>query len=399
MRPVPAEGLAALVGSRRDKVTVHSWLAGEVIAQDLPVSEWAIGWDATRQVQAQMSLTISDKDGDLAPWALDDPLGVGGPRLQVIYSIGGTSATVDLGWFRITRADPAESWRVYTSDDPDSPLFGRVEWVSGGASIPVEADDLTKLIVRDKLLAPSSPTPGATVLSEVRRLLSGIVPVTVAPGVVDAPVTGSVVYERERLDAVEDLLARISTTHRMTGDGQFEVVPSGPQDPVWTVAGGREGALVQVQRSQNIDDLYNAVVSEGTDANTSLPVSAVALEVSGPLRWDGPHGHQPMFQSSPLIDSQAEAQTDAQTTLAGRVADRTVDLPVTCLPHPGLQPWDWVQIAVPVAGDAPALLVGQVVAMNLRGSTAGVSPMTLQLRCKFEDVQVVAARVRALRRG
>lgn len=390
MRTVPTAGLGALTGSRAgDKITVHAWLGGQVVATDLPVAEWTMSWDDA-QVQGALSLTIADVDGALAPWAVDDPLGVGGPRLQVIYTIGGTGVTVDIGSYRITRNNPAESWRVYASDDPDSPFYGRIEWVSGGAVIPVEAEDLTRVVVGDKLLAPSSPAFGATILSEVRRLLAGIVPVTVAGGVVDAPVATTVVFERERMDAVDDLLARISAVHRMTGDGQLEIVPAGPQAAVWSIVGGDEGALVSVQRSQSIERLYNGAVSDGTDATTSLPVRGMVFEGSGPLRWDGPHGHWPIAHSSPLITSQLAADHDAAASLASRVSTRTIDLQVTCLPHPGLQMWDWVQVANPIIAGAPVPLVGQVVAMNLRGSSAGVAPMTLTVRCPFEDVQAVA---------
>lgn len=396
MRPMTDAALAALTGSRTgDGLRVHAWLDGRVVAQDLPVADWSLAWDLDRQVQGQLSCTFVDVDGTLAPWAVDDPLGVGGPRLQAIYTVGGTSETVDVGWFQTTGSDPVESWQVRTleSQDPDAPFGQRVEWTSGGASIPVEGADLTQVVVDDRLLAPSSPAAGATVLSEVRRLLQGVVPVTVAAGVTDAPVATSVVFERERMDAVEDLLGRIDAAARMTGDGQLEVYPTARTAPVWVVAGGDEGVLVQVRRSQRRAGLYNGVVSEGRDATTSLPVRGIALEGTGPLRWEGPHWRVPMFHSSPLITSQAMADADAATTLANRTAQRSVDLDVTCLPHPGLQVGDWVQVACPIIGGQPYPLVGKVAAIRMRGNAGGVSPMTMTVRCAFAEVQAVASAV------
>lgn len=399
MRPMTDAALAALTGSRSgDGVRVHVWLDGRTVAENLPVSDWSLTWNLARQVQGQWSCTVTDVDGTLAPWAIDDPLGVGGPRMQVIYGIGGTNETVDIGWYRTVQSDPAESWRVYTlpSAQPDARFGERVVWVSGGASIPVQGDDLTRVVVDDRLLAPSSPAAGATVLSEVRRLMTGIMPVTVTDGVVDAAVPSSVVFERERMDAIEDLLARIDAAARMTGDGQLEVYPTAKTDPVWSVVGGDGGALVSVQRSQSAEGLYNAVVSEGTDSTTKLTVRGTALEDTGPLRWQGPMWRVPMFRSSPLIETQAAATADARTTLAGRVSSRQVTLNVTCLPHPGLQVGDWVQVACPLVDDEPYPLVGQVTSMTLRGSAEGVSPMTMKVACAFEDVQAVA---RAARRG
>src|SRR6478735_4021452 len=158
--------LAALTGSRAgDGVRVHAWLDGRVVAQDLPVGDWTLSWDLDRQVQGQVTCTVADVEGLLTPWAVDDPLGVGGPRLQLIYTVGGTAETVDVGWYQNTGNDPVESWQVreLESQDPDAPFGQRVVWMSGGAVIPVEADDLTRVIADDRLLAPSSPAAGATV--------------------------------------------------------------------------------------------------------------------------------------------------------------------------------------------------------------------------------------------
>lgn len=384
MRSMSEMALGALSGSRiGERVIAHVWYDGRVVAPDLPISSWSLTSDGSRQVQTQVSLSVADVDGALAPWAVDDPLGVGGARVQLIYDLG-HGETVDLGWFRLTESDAAENWT----------LRNGAVWVSGGASISVSADDLTKVVVADRLLAPESPGAGATVISEVRRLLAGSIPVTVAVGVRDKPVAPSVVYERERMDAVEDLLATISCAHRMTGDGQFEVYPTTLGAPVWEVAGGDDGVLISVQRSQSVSGMYNAAVSEGATEDGRQLIGR-AFETSGPLRWEGPHGRVPVFHSATgILTTQAAVDADAKTRLSSTVSGRTVDLQVTCLPHPGLQPGDVVRVACPTIDGSEYPLDGVVRSTSMRGSAAGVSPMTLVVRCSYEAVQAVSAAIR-----
>lgn len=394
MRAMSEAALSALTGSRDgERLIAHVWYDGTVVAPDVPVSDWSITSDGSRQVRTQVSLTVADPDGKLAPWGVDDPLGVGGARAQLIYALTETE-TVDLGYYRITTSDPAENWTLKRIVDPETGEEKQQVWVSGGAQIPVGADDLTAIAVADRLLAPESPKAGATVLSEVRRLLSGIMPVTVAAGVTDRAVATSTVFERERMDAVEDLLAMISCTHRMTGDGQLEVVPNAPGSPVWEVAGGDDGVMVSLRRSQSADGLYNGAVSEGATPDGRQLIGR-AFEATGPLRWDGPHGRRPVFHAATgILTTQAAVDADAISVLAGRLRGRTVDLAVTCLPHPGLQCGDVVTVASPTVTGTEMPLHGIVRKTSLRGSAAGPSPMTMTVECRYEDVQAVAAAIR-----
>lgn len=390
MRAMSEAALSALTGSRAgERLICHVWYDGQVVAPDIDVSDWSITSDGARQVRTQVSLTVTDPDGTLAPWGVDDPLGVGGARLQLIYALTETE-TVDLGYFRITTSDPAENWTLHAAGS-------RTVWVSGGAQIPVGADDLTVIAVADRLLAPESPKTGSTVLSEVRRLLLGIMPVTVAAGVADRSVPTTTVFERERMDAVEDLLAMISCTHRMTGDGQLEVVSNVPGPPVWEIAGGDDGVMVSLRRSQSADGLYNGAVSEGATPDGRQLIGR-AFETTGPLRWNGPHGRRPVFHAATgILTTQAAVDADAVSVLAGRLRGRTVDLAVTCLPHPGLQCGDVVTVASPTVTGAEIALAGIVRKTSLRGSAAGPSPMTMTVECRYEDVQAVAAAIRRAR--
>lgn len=389
MRYMSETALSALSGSRSgERLVAHVWYDGLLVAPDLDVTDWTLNSDGARQVRTQVSLTVADPDGALAPWGVDDPLGVGGSKIQLVYVLSATES-VDLGWFRLSGSEPAENWMLKNAGT-------RVVWVSGGASIPVQADDLTAVAVADRLLAPQSPAQGATVLSEVKRLMQGIAPVTVHPDVVDRGVSAALVIKRERMDAIEDLLTSISATHRMSGDGQLEVYPSAPGESVWEVAGGDDGVMVSIRRSQSSSDLYNAAVSEGATPDGRQLIGR-AFETSGPLRWEGPHWRRPVFYSSPMLTTQAQVNADAKRLLSSQLQGRTVDLQVTCLPHPGLQPGDVVTVASPTVTGAEMALTGAVRTINLRGGAGGPSPMTMTVECAYEDVQAVAAAIRRAR--
>lgn len=394
MLPMSESALSALTGSRvGERMIAHVWYDGQVVERDVALSDWSVQADGSRQVRTQVSLTVTDPDGRLAPWAVDDALGVGGSRVQLVYALS-PAETVDRGWFRIGSSAPVENWSLTRITDPVTGAEQHRVWVSGGAQIPIQADDLTTIAVADRLLAPQSPAPGSTVLGEVRRLLTGIMPVTVVDGVSDRPVSSSVVLERERMDAVEDLLDLIGCTHRMTGDGQLQVYPVTPGAPVWEVAGGEDGVLISVRRSQSASDLYNGAVSEGATPD-GLQLIGRAFETTGPLRWEGPHWRRPVFHSATgLLTTQAMVDADAQTTLRSRLRGRTVTLEVTCLLHPGIQPGDAVTVLSPTVTGLDMALVGTVRSTSMRGTAAGPSPMTMSVECAYEDVQAVAAAIR-----
>lgn len=395
MRQIDQNTLNALSGSRAgDGITVYVWYGGRLAHPDpLPVSSWGFSWDRTRQVQT-FDMTVADKDGSLAPWLLEDPLGVGGSRLQVRYNVG-SAGSINMGWYRVTGSSPDERWHSYVIDEagrvnPDSPIpAGKKHvMVSGGSTISVQADDLAAVVKNDRLLAPESPQGASpTVVSEVRRLVGDTLPVVVAAGVVDRSVNKTLVYERDRLDAVQALCKSISCDYRLNGDGQLEIYPVTKQDPVATLRGGPEGLLVKVDREQKIDGLYNVFVVDGTA--TDRPVRSVAQITSGPLRVGGPHGRVPTFYESNLIETQAQAEAYAQQMMNTHLAGLTVDLKVTCLPVPHVQQGDWVQVGNPVVGGNQANLAGMVKSVSQPSNGTVPGPCTVVVECAYTDVQTV----------
>jgi hypothetical protein len=395
LRQIDANTLKALSGSRAGEgLTVYVWYGGKLAYPDpLPINSAGFSWDRGRQVQT-MDLSVADRDGKLAPWLLEDPLGVGGSRLQVRYNVGGASP-VNVGWYRITRSKPSERWHSYIIDEagrvnPDSPIptGKKLAIVTGGAVINLNADDLGVLLKRNRLLAPESPlgsTP--TVVGEIRRLVGMTMPVVLASGVVDRNVNTTLIYERDRLDAIQSLCKSISCDFRMNGDGQLEVYPLAAQTPAVILRGGPEGLLVDVNREQNIEGLYNTFVVDGTA--TDRPVRSIAQVTTGPLSIYGEHGIAPTFYESNMIETQEQADDYAKKMMTTHLEGLTVEVLVTCLPLPHLQQGDWVQVGNPVVNGQEVSLVGMVKAISLRFNGTVPGPMQVTVECSYNDVQTV----------
>lgn len=382
MRQLTQRMLDAISGSAPDaRVTVSAWYDGALKETDLEVSTWGVTWDGSDRnlIQGKLSITVADPTGRLAPWGFDEPLSVAGSQLLMSFRCG--DEAVDLGWFAVAENNPTEQWRV---------VGPHLQWVSGGASIPVSADDLTLLVQDDPFIAPEAPPSSATVVSEVQRLLAGTCPVVFAPGVVDASVP-SMIYKDDRLAVIQDLVMSINCRYRMTGSGSLEVYPITKTAPVWTIQGRQGGALVSINRKQSRADLINGVVSTSTDPSSEI--RALATVPSGTLRWDGPFRRK-IARHNAIADTLAGVQLDAQTYLDNTALIKTLPLTVMCTPHPGIQIGDWVRVAQPVINGSEYPLDGMVTNVQMGGSKAGVDPMRLTVQCALDDVQAVGLAAR-----
>lgn len=397
MRWIDPNTRAALTGSRSaDKLLVFAWYDGQLLYPDpLPVTSWSFSWDEGRQIQT-LGVSMADTEADRMPWLLEDPLGVAGTRLQCIYQVGG-AGPVSMGEYRVTGSAPDEQWRSYVIKDrgfvgPGSaiPAGKRQVMVSSGASLDLDSEDLAVEASISRLLAPESPQGTApTILSEISRLMDGIVPVVAIGWVVDQPVNKTLIYEEDRLDAVQDLAKRIGCNFRFNGDGQMEIYPLTQHGETIVLRGGEDGMLISVGRSQRMDGLYNMFIADGTATvrGQEVPVRGIATIESGPLRYGGPHGKYPKFYESTMITTQAQANSYALEMRDTQLAGLTQDLQVTCLPDPSIQVGDWVQVATYLVGLKELRLLGRVTQMSLQSAGTSVGPMSLTVTCSYTEVQ------------
>ncbi|AYN58775.1 minor tail protein [Arthrobacter phage Polka] len=417
MLPIEPNTVEALTGSRSgDKLEVFAWYDGQLMTPDgLPTSDWSLSWDGSdsKQVQGVLELQVEDPDGTISPWLWDDPLSVGGAELMCRYIVGGTTEVINRGWFRITENAPKESWfsRVVREDgysEPGSRVRAghRLVMVSGGAVVPVTAEDLTVRLALDEFLSPEQPE-GAdpTALGELARIVGDAVPLDIAEDVEDVAVPKTLTYEGPKIDAVMDLAGRCGAAVRMGGDGELQVYVKSSV-PVWTVAGGDDGALINIDRSNKADILANIGIVRGEAKQTNdngeqsaLPLVGVAQVLDGPLRVGGPHGRIPRRLDSSLLTTQAQVDAAAESLITNYLSSLTIDLEVTCLPHPALQIGDYVTVTQPVVEGRLMPITGEVVGMRLRSAGSTVANMTLTVRCSAAQVQDLRRQLRRLAGG
>jgi len=364
----PADQVAAEIAGTTigDRLIVTAWRGGNLVAGPLNLVAWTMDWDATRSVQGQATFTIADPDGLLAPWALTDPLAPAGTRLHVEYELGISGTRIPLGVWRIRKADPQETWRTYRHGDQRLRIIG-------GGQITLTADEETCSLLMDRL------DPGARVpkenrpLSEVAYLASEYLATSLAPGVTDTKaIPPSLVYEEDRLGAIEDLLQIAGCAHRMTGEGNLEILPEIGTNTGWIIDGGEEGALINLTRSLSDEGLYNAAISTGTGPDQT-PLLGRAYLTSGPLTRGGPFGTVPIFHQGIATD-QPGITRDAETLLSNRQTKGEVELQIECLAHPAIQPHDLVTIvAATTAGESP--IKGRVVTMSLVSANTEAGPV------------------------
>lgn len=391
MRLIDEAALTALEGSRpADTLTVWAWRGGSLVVPDpLQVISWSVDDDAGDSVKVgqKLSLTVADSDGSLGAWRFDDPLGVAGTTLRVIYRVGGASA-VNFGWFRVTSNEPAEVQDSRVIDEyglvvPGSALEPHKRRVYVTTSVvKLEAVDLTANVDRDRFWSPQSPGAGATVLSEFKRLTKGHFPTVVDDGVTDKGVSRLLVFDRERLEACQDLLSRIGARYRMGGDGECHVYPVN-SDPVLRIEPGV--SLVSVSRKQSLEGLFNAWVIEGKDSGNGSPVQAVVKIEAGPLRFDGPHGRNSFFYSSEMIETHGQA-TAYGLQLRDEFLDQlAIELAVETIPRPELQAGDRVEIGCPVVAGHVVYLPGLITGIRRAGSPVPDST-SMTVQCTYADV-------------
>lgn len=395
MRDISDDALMALTGDRSgDKLLVVPFLDGDAMWDEaLPLESWSAQWDRSSQVQGEISITVADNDGDLSPWAVDDPLGVGGVRLECSIELGGIGEEITLGTYRITGAEPKQSW--VSARRARVMVDGQVQWDdvparwSSGGRVEVTAQDETIGVAFADFLAPESVEVRNSVIGELERILDGLMVVVVDDGITDRSVPASVAYEGSRIDAVGSLVRAINGQYRVNSSGEFFVFPAGEDSVAWDVEPGEDGVLIDFARSYSAEDFINTMVVEGKDSGDGFPLIGVAREADGPLRVNGPHGMIPATRQSDILDTQAKVNTAARTYLRTAITDRAFVLPVTCLPNPALEIGDTVRIGTPV-GD----LVGPVETIRLSGGPEGINPMELEVTVPFEQVQAIGSRLR-----
>lgn len=155
-----------------------------------------------------------------------------------------------------------------------------------------------------------------------------------------------VVVEQDRYAALLDMARSLGKVMHWDHAGVLQVrKPPNPTRPVYEVATGPGGVLVELSRSMDREGIYNAVVATGEAGDDKPPARGVARDMNpaSPTYWFGPFGQVPRFYSSPLLTTDGKART-AAATLLQRVTGLPYSIDFGMVPNPALEPLDPVRI-------------------------------------------------------
>jgi len=118
-----------------------------------------------------------------------------------------------------------------------------------------------------------------------------------------------------------------------------------PEAALFTFERGDAAIITDEARSSPLERTYNGVIVTGEGSELEVPVRGEAWDANpgSSTYYLGPFGKAPLFYSSPLITTEAQAEQAAQTRLAG-VIGRVEQLSWSMVVHPGLQPLDVVLV-------------------------------------------------------
>jgi hypothetical protein len=359
-------------GSFRYRARCFVTLAGQLLADDLPIISGQEEYDESLAVPERVTVSIPRIiDGvSYEPTGPTSPLAAEGQRLHV--QLG-----VDVGAF-------GTEW------------FNRGEFIitdakANGDQVDVTAVGLLQLINEARFITPY--TPVGTIAGVLRNLIEPGLPLLIDSSLVDRATPGAsagINYDEDRLGAFWEVIDAWPADVKVMPEGYVYVFPESDGTRDWNLfSTNREDSpfdqatIIRNQGSSTRDGVYNVVVARGQTADGGQVYSAVYDTSASASRYGGPFNPFPVpyFYSSPFM-------TDRQATLAAaqkimrrwqRLSFRSYD--VTCVPVPILTGRDGVWL-IDGADDLEQAETPTVVEKMTLPYTADGGQMTLTLRGK-----------------
>lgn len=306
---------------------------------NLPIDAPALTWDVTGEVEGSGRATVvwnDDHGAAIAPHEPQDWLAPFGAQLTVYFRVAALPLErIRLGVFDITSVPQVD----------EAPFIFGESRVVVGSRVRTVLQDRMREVKRDRFTKPAAPASLTSVYDELARLTG----LTITRTLPDVAITRSVVYEENRVAAVQDLAAIAGGVAFMESNGSLSLRPITPGAPVAELNVGPEGTIGMLESSLDSEEVYNGIVIRGeTDAQS--PILAELWVTDGPLRAtpEGgartPYHRVPRFFSSPFISTQEQAAAAAPGLLLQFSQPQTADLSVQCLINPLLQVGDVVTV-------------------------------------------------------
>lgn len=328
MYAVSAAFLTALRASHKVTTRLDSYTyGGGLLASDLRVSDGRVSVDASSDVRRTIEATIA-ADASLNVATVLSAYTTELRAWRGVVFPDGTSESVPLGRFRVDEVS-----------------------VAADGTVKVRGPDRSKRVIDSRFTSPVQSVTSNSVVQEITRLVTTAdATLTVSDRTGATTSTPSVLWDRDRWAAIDELAAAIGADIFFDADG-VAVIALAPAvtDPVaWAVDAGESGVMIDFEAATSRDRTYNAVIATGERSDGTTPVRSMVTDSdpASPTYWSGPFGHVPRFYSSPLLTTTGQA-----TAAARKILDRTRALNrqvrLSCICNPALDAGDVVTIRYP----------------------------------------------------
>ncbi|MFF6985589.1 DUF5047 domain-containing protein [Streptomyces sp. NPDC010273] len=284
---------------------------------------------ADRSSACRRTCTVTVADPSIIPSTARDRVSVYGSYLVIRRGIdygGGKKELVPLGVFRLDRV---------TGDRDKGPAT-------------LEGKSFEAYLSDDKFTAATSTRGYGTVATAINYLVSSSMPsLTVDTSRLIDTAIGTTTWDvqGDRMDAIREVAQAAGCEVYCDATGTLVVAPL-PDPlttvPVWDVAAGERGTLIQAIKGMSADGVKNGILATGENTeDNAVRVSALVVDndPTSPTYWSGPFGHRPDFISSSTLTTTAACTAAATVELASRrLPNAVADL--SSLPNPALEPGD-----------------------------------------------------------
>ena len=327
MLPLDADARRALEDNHEPSYVARAFYGELLTEESVPLdTDGSLSYDGDAVKQATGNVHVRGDDRSMVPRKPTDSLAPYGQELDIyrVVKVGETSWEIPMGRFRIEDVpDMREHFRLW-------PQTKRVV----GWELQLQLVDRFDIIEADDFLVPDAPKPGNKTWDEIRRLS----PLPIVVSLPDKPVPAGLAYT-SRMDAITALMSNIGGVPHLTRQGALTARVKDAwltaTTPVFTIDG-----VIEVSDSMSIK-LYNSVASRSSLGDNNIVAIREIRTDGDPLSVTGPLRRRTYNHSSPLIETQAQADADAETVLR-RVSQRQArTVTVRCLPRPDLEIGDF----------------------------------------------------------
>ena len=306
-------------GILRPVVEVTSWY-GTTPLGEIPVASGTATLDVGSDLLGRLEITVPGSP-EWLPTHPRHPLAAYGQELIVRRGFalpsGGTTGWETLGTYRIASSVPDGGWVTVTADSIDVRLTA-ARWTV------------------------STRTAG-TFGAQVRQICAGIVPVAITmPD--RAAVARTWEQQQPRRESLLELCDAWGAVLRMV-DGRLTITPPPTgTTPAWTLTAER--GLIGVAGEADTEMVPNVVVASSAPEDGGVPLSAMAVQDTGPRAWTSPYGQVPAFYASPLLTTRIQCLTAATTRLR-RYGAQAPDVRLTAVTDTRIRPDHVVRAIIP----------------------------------------------------